>query len=104
MREALVCFNFSTLMLPRVAKSESRCLSMLHCKIDLARLKTALPVAIKAFCFSFGSFKATIACSPIRKMVVGKHLTRARERARRSQSSGQLVGRDKCSYHTQHVP
>ena len=35
-------------MLPRVAKSEIRFLSMLHCKIDLARLKTALPVAIKA--------------------------------------------------------
>jgi len=72
MREALVCLNFSTPMLPRVAKSENRFLSMLPCKIDLPRFKNAVPVASKAFFFSSGSFKATIACIHIRKMVVGK--------------------------------
>ena len=69
MREALVCFNFLTPILPRVAKSERRFLSMLHCKTDLVRLKSALPVATKAFRFSWGSFKAIIACNHIRKVV-----------------------------------
>ena len=69
-------------MLPRVAKSENRFLSMLPCKIDLPRLKNTLPVASKAFCFSFGSFKAKIACNYIRKMEVEKYLARVCEKSK----------------------
>ena len=56
-------------MLPRVAKLDNRFLSILHCKTDVVRLKTAFPVATKALCFSFGFSNAIIACNHIRKMV-----------------------------------